>query len=399
MSTADRIALLQSNIKTGQNTAVSFRKSPIELNQNAGPTSILDDDTFKFSSISYPRDVTQDMQNGHYMLFYINVQNKTRYKFEDVETGLPIGEDILTGAKGQAGDRTKDATASTLKVNRKVYGDTDASYRKDLIDRGGKGNILTNDRAVLRKGRKGIGGFANIMPTTTRITDSIAIYLPPNVQDATSVGYNNTEMGVIGAAAAGGAEAIDALRRGDMSKLASTLGGAAKDLLGEVGLNLTAGFIGTISGVDQEGLKGFAKKAFGQASNPYMEVLFEGVEMRTFTYNFTFSPRNERETEDVQKIIKMFRFHMLPEIKGSSERFMTLPSTFDIHYMYQVDKDQAEENNFYHKIATCVLKACNVDYTPGAVKSFASGAPTQITMSLTFQETEMLTKQHIDKGY
>jgi len=67
MSTADRIALLQSNIKTGQNTAVSFRKSPIELNQNAGPTSILDDDTFKFSSISYPRDVTQDMQNGHYM--------------------------------------------------------------------------------------------------------------------------------------------------------------------------------------------------------------------------------------------------------------------------------------------------------------------------------------------
>jgi len=399
MSTADRIALLQSNIKTGQNTAVSFRKSPIELNQNAGPTSILDDDTFKFSSISYPRDVTQDMQNGHYMLFYINVQNKTRYKFEDVETGLPIGEDILTGAKGQAGDRTKDATASTLKVNRKVYGDTDASYRKDLIDRGGKGNILTNDRAVLRKGRKGIGGFANIMPTTTRITDSIAIYLPPNVQDATSVGYNNTEMGVIGAAAAGGAEAIDALRRGDMSKLASTLGGAAKDLLGEVGLNLTAGFIGTISGVDQEGLKGFAKKAFGQASNPYMEVLFEGVEMRTFTYNFTFSPRNERETEDVQKIIKMFRFHMLPEIKGSSERFMTLPSTFDIHYMYQVDKDQAEENNFYHKIATCVLKGCNVDYTPGAVKSFASGAPTQITMSLTFQETEMLTKQHIDKGY
>ena len=95
----------------------------------------------------------------------------------------------------------------------------------------------------------------------------------------------------------------------------------------------------------------------------------------------------------------MFRFHMLPEIKGSSERFMTLPSTFDIHYMFQVDKDRAEENNFYHKIATCVLKGCNVDYTPGAVKSFASGAPTQITMSLTFQETEMLTKQHIDKGY
>ena len=399
MSTADRIALLQSNIKTGQNTAVSFRKSPIELNQNAGPTSILDDDTFKFSSISYPRDVTQDMQNGHYMLFYINVQNKTRYKYENAEDGLPIGDDILTGVKGSKADGFHEAIPDTTEINRVGYGTIDATYRKGLIDRGGKGNILTNDRTFLRKGRKGIGGFANILPTTTRITDSIAIYLPPNVQDATSVGYNNTEMGVIGAAAAGGAEAIDALRRGDMSKLASTVGTAAKDLLKEGALTLGSEFLGAISGVDAEGLKGFAKKAFGQASNPYMEVLFEGVEMRTFTYNFTFSPRNADETEDVKKIIEMFRFHMLPELNGGSSAFMTLPSTFDIHYMYQMGPNEARENDYYTKIATCVLKGCDVDYTPGGVKSFASGAPTQITMNLTFQETEMLTKQHIDRGF
>jgi hypothetical protein len=237
------------------------------------------------------------------------------------------------------------------------------------------------------------------MPTTTRITDSIAIYLPPNVKDATSVGYNNSEMGIIGAAAAGSASIIDALRKGDMSKLAKTAGGAATDLLATAGLNLGSEFIGTLAGVDPEGIKGFAKKAFGQASNPYMEVLFEGVEMRTFTYNFTFSPRNADETEDVQKIIEMFRFHMLPELNGGSSAFMTLPSTFDIHYMYQVNPDEARENNFYHKIATCVLKGCEVDYTPDGVKSFASGAPTQITMSLNFQETEMLTKQHVNRGF
>ena len=90
---------------------------------------------------------------------------------------------------------------------------------------------------------------------------------------------------------------------------------------------------------------------------------------------------------------------MLPELKGSNERYMTLPSTFDIHYMYQMDADTARENNFYSKIATCVLTDCAVNYTPAGVKSFASGAPTQITMGLTFMETEMLTKQHIDKGY
>ena len=206
-------------------------------------------------------------------------------------------------------------------------------------------------------------------------------------------------MGVIGAAAAGAAGVIDALKRGDLSGLASTLGTAAKDLLATAGLGLGSEFIGTIAGVDPEGLKGFAKKAFGQASNPYMEVLFEGVEMRTFTYNFTFSPRNADETEDVKKIIEMFRFHMMPELNGGSSAFMTLPSTFDIHYMYQVSPGVAEENNYYTKIATCVLKGCDVDYTPNGVKSFASGAPTQIAMSLSFQETEMLTKQHVNRGY
>ena len=393
-TTADILKQLSSNILGGTNVSMSFRKSPIELNQDNGPTSILDDDTFKFSSISYPRDVTQDMQNGHYMLFYINVQNKGKYIMNPVEENSAIGETTFHPSTTQ-----QEIEAGTARTNFVTYGKEGAEYRKGLIDRGGKGTIQTDDKAILRKGRRGIGGFQNLVPTTTRITDSIAIYLPPNVKDATSVGYNNAEMGVIGAAAAGAVDVVTALRKGDISGLASTLGTAAKDLLATAGLGLGAEFIGTLAGVDPEGLKGFAKKAFGQASNPYMEVLFEGVELRTFTYNFTFSPRNADETDDVQKIIEMFRFHMLPEINGGSSAFMTLPSTFDIHYMYQLSSNVAKENNFYTKIATCVLKGCDVDYTPNGVKSFASGAPTQITMSLSFQETEMLTKQHVNRGY
>jgi hypothetical protein len=384
---SDSLNQLAGNILGGSNVSVSLRKSPIELRDNS-PLAVLDGDPYAFSSISYPRDVTYDQQNGHYMLFYINVQNKTKYNMIGQESGVRVNEKVQT-----------EDNEGNIKIDPISYGNIDAAYREGLVGSNGRGRIITDDNTELTKGRKGIGGFENIMPTTTRITDSIAIYLPPNIKDSTSVGYNNAEMGVIGAAAAGGAATIDALRRGDMSGLASTLGTAAKDLVAEVGLNLGSEFIGTLAGVDPEGLKGFAKKAFGQASNPYMEVLFEGVEMRTFNYNFTFSPRNADETDDVKKIIQMFRFHMLPELNGGTSRFMTLPSTFDIHYMYQMGPDVATENNFYTKIATCVLKGCEVDYSPGGVKSFASGAPTQITMSLTFQETEMLTKQHVDRGY
>ena len=387
---SDSLNILASNVFGGTDISVSLRKSPIELKDNS-PLATLEGDPYAFSSISYPRDVTYDMQNGHYMLFYINVQNKTRYIMNPVEEGSKIGETVEYESYDMKGSNKKSFISNAS---------VEANYRKGLVDRGGKGNTLKGDVAQLRKGRKGFGtSFQNILPTTTRITDSIAIYLPPNVKDATSVGYNNAEMGVIGAAAAGSAGVVDALRKGDLSGLASTLGTAAKDLLATAGLGLGSEFLGTLAGVDPEGLKGFAKKAFGQASNPYMEVLFEGVEMRTFTYNFTFSPRNKEETEDVKKIIEMFRFHMMPELNGGSSAFMTLPSTFDIHYMYQVTPDVSMENNYYTKIATCVLKGCDVDYTPNGVKSFASGAPTQITMSLSFQETEMLTKQHVNRGY
>jgi len=142
-----------------------------------------------------------------------------------------------------------------------------------------------------------------------------------------------------------------------------------------------------------------AAKAFGTAENPFIEMLFKQMNLREFSYEFTFSPRNQREAEEVQAIIKLFRFHMAPELMGNNKRYLRLPSTFDIHYMYQHSLESGHENNFYSKIATCVLSGVNVDYTPGGVKSFQDGSPTQITMGLSFQETELLTKDMINKGY
>ena len=332
------------------------------------------------------------MQNGHYMLFYINVQNKTKYKMNpyDTEAGTKIGETVEYETYDRKG--TNKTFVS--------YGTEDASYRKGLIQKGALGNVLDSDGKTLRKGRKAKSGIASVLSTTTRITDSIAIYLPPDVKDSTTANYNNAaEMGVVGLAAAGAVNFTRAMARNDFAAASNELMGSAKGIALEAAKRMGSEFAGALAGVDPEAITGFANKAFGQATNPYMEVIFEKVGMRTFSYNFTFSPRNAAETEDVQRIIKIFRFHMLPEMQGANERFLTLPSTFDIHYMYQLDANRATENNFYSKIATCVLSDCQVDYTPGGVKSFASGAPTQITMSLTFKETELLTEEMINEGF
>ena len=381
---SDRLGQLSNNI-FGANV-FDVRKSAIEL-KDSSPTSRLAGDPFKFTNLTYPRDVTQDMANGHYMLFYVNVQNKTKFKY-DVQDGTQLGQVVETLSGPRNSYSTKDFVTNATE---------DASYREGIVNRGGKGNVLSSDGVDLRKQRTPRTGLDSVLPRTQRITDSIAIYLPPNVQDSLSAGYSEAATGVAGLAAAGGINFINAMRRNDYAAASQSLVGSAKGMIMEAAKRMGGDLLEGLTGA--EGTVGLVNKAFGQATNPYMEVLFEQMGMRSFTYNFTFAPRNADETEDVQRIIKMFRFHMAPELQGANERFLTLPSTFDIHYMYQMSSEIARENSFYHKIATCVLSDCQVDYTPGGVKSFASGAPTQITMSLTFKETEMLTKEMIEEGF
>ena len=379
---------------TGSTTPI-LRKSAIEMAEQS-PTSIFNDDPFQFAHIQYPRDVTNDMQSGHYMLFYINVQNKTKYKY-DAANGQVIGTTTITKGK------TYGPGFSDPDIVTQNTGTEDTGYSERLAKITNAGEIDTSDKVNLRKSADSGGrnqtatGMSSYLNTTSRITDSIALYLPPNVADSTSAAYNGFATGVVGMAAAGGANLIDAMKRDDFEAAAKSLVSTGRGIA-EEGLKKAA--VGIVEGLtDAEGTGELINKAFGQADNPYMEVMFDKMALRSFTYNFTFAPRNKDETDDVQKIIHMFRFHMSPELKGQANRFLTLPSTFDIHYMYQMEDGVATENDFYNKIATCVLESCNIDYTPGGVRSFADGAPTQITMALQFKETELLTKERVKQGF
>ena len=355
------------------------------------PMSKLDSDPFLFSSLVYPRDITNNHENGHYMLFYVNVQNKTKYGYDGYDAkgkSIRIGDKVIEDKSGGRG-------------NFDVVAADDPSYTQGInnISAGGKGNIDLSDGVDLRRGRKPKQGMASYRPTTSRITDSVAIYLPPNIKNTTGAQYTGAAMGAMGLAAAGGGKFLDAMTRGDYTSAASMLTGTGSQIIA-AGLQkaISAG-VDLFFDSDAASSSDLYNKAFGNANNPYMEVFFGGMELRTFSYNFTFAPRNADERDDVQKIIKLFRFHMAPELQGENMRYLTLPSTFDIHYMYQHTHDRAKENNFYNKIATCVLQNVDVDYAANGVKSFADGSPTQITMNLSFMETELMTKEMIDRGF
>jgi len=396
---------LKTNIFGGGNTGKTtpiLRKTAIGINEES-PVSKLDHDPFAYSSIQYPRDLTSNGGIGHYMLFYVNVQDKTKYVYEGADgvpvggvTEVPITETVQVGPPGRPNSFQEVVTGSEF-VSDTANGER-ANYFKGAQGRGAKGFSGNSEAVQLAKAQRPRGsGMSSYHKTTKRITDSVAIYLPPNVQDTTSASYTGAATGVIGAAAAGAFGVLKNMGKKDYEAAAQGLVDSAKSLVGEAALKAGVEIAEGLTGA--EGTRGLINKAFGQADNPYMEVLFDAMQLRTFTYNFTFSPKNKEETEDVQKIIQLFRFHMSPELKGAANRFLTLPSEFDIHYMYQAQDGQASENDFYNKIATCVCTGCDVNYTPDGVKSFEGGAPTKITMSLAFQETELLTKERIALGF
>jgi hypothetical protein len=404
---------LKSNLFGGPGNT-GFTKPPATRVAKLGikdtPTSLLSVDPLAFASFSYPKDITNNIENGHYMLFYVNVQNRSKFQYDNF-AGNPIPATkqvkIVTQETELYGPASKGAGRTVSKekiVDVKGEGAGIKAYYQDRAKKAGQiGTVYGKYEGLNVSLKSGIArqrertGIAAKAKTTTRVSDSVAIYLPPNVQDNTSATYNDMQTGMLGYAAAGGLDFTKFMGNKDYEGAAKALTGSLAGFATEAAKRAAAGLAEALAGA--EGATQLANRVFGQADNPYMEVLFESMGIRQFTYNFTFAPRNEEERDDVQAIIQLFRFHMAPELQGAQSRFLTLPSEFDIHYMFQAKDGTNSENDYYNKIATCVLENVAVDYTPGQVRSFKDGSPTQITMGLTFKETETLTKDKINAGY
>jgi hypothetical protein len=120
-----------------------------------------------------------------------------------------------------------------------------------------------------------------------------------------------------------------------------------------------------------------------------MGQLFKGVDFRTFSYDYDFAPRSEAEANAVLDIIRMFRYHMLPEYADRENYLYIYPSEFEIKY-FRGDV----ENTHLEKQMTAVLTNCTVNYTPnGQFNTFANGMPTQIRLQLQFKELGTATKE------
>ena len=140
-------------------------------------------------------------------------------------------------------------------------------------------------------------------------------------------------------------------------------------------------------------VQAFSKKV----ENPYKEQLFRSMGFRQFQFTYRFAPESEAEFQDVKNIIQTFAIHMHPE-QDDSGYFFIYPSEFVIAYYYK-----EKENENIRKIAQSAL--INMDVSYGGQEGFTTflsdvgGKPTEITLTLTFQELELLTNNRAKQGF
>jgi len=160
---------------------------------------------------------------------------------------------------------------------------------------------------------------------------------------------------------------------------------------------------GTLFGGAISGLVNVIRKGApftGYALNPVIEVLYSSPTLRKFQFDFTFAPKNEKESEQVINIIKQFRMHQAPEVVSDTKGMLFIPpSEFDIEFKMNRNGSFVENPNV-PKISTCVLESMNVNYAPqNQFVTFEDGVPVQIQLRLAFLEVDMITRERVQLGF
>jgi hypothetical protein len=133
----------------------------------------------------------------------------------------------------------------------------------------------------------------------------------------------------------------------------------------------------------------------GRAITPKIEVMFNGIGRRNFSYEFNFIPKSRQEADVVKRIVYQFKYHMASDfIENTGNREMEIPSTFDIQYQYLDNR-----NKSLNRISTCVLESVDVAYGGDRFQAYPDGVPQQTKLSLKFKEMEIITKSRISEGY
>ena len=271
--------------------------------------------------------------------------------------------------------RSPDAIRNIKKAENQV---NQVQFPSDL---GNVGMLL-----MFKKYSYGERNSGTITSARANIQDSVFLSLPDSLIDAQGIRVSASELGLVGNAVAIG---TSALASGGISALVDAARGVGmKELAGAAASYFVNEAASAVAPAVMQGVEAGA----GAKRNPFQALLFDGVDLRTFTFNWTFIPKSRAETNAIKEIIRLFKYHSLPyykdfkagNVSAGGKTFLSYPSVC-LPLITGVD--------------TIVMKACminrvDVDYAGGGELAFLEGGnAAALKLSVTMQEMQMWTRE------
>lgn len=240
-----------------------------------------------------------------------------------------------------------------------------------------------------------VGKLIDSFKSTTIPLGSIYLPMPSNIQDSNAVSWGESKMSDLTAA---GVAAGGALMDIDFANLDSTARKNLKDKLENIGSSLSIENIQNLvkSQLSAEAvnvlggnvtLDQILARSSGQIVNQNNRLLFNGVTLREFNFSFKLTPRNEKDMDNIKKIIRKLKMHMNASNNTSEDgrgrnMFIKTPGYFDLEY-----RKGNDQHPFLPSFKECALKNMAVNYTGENVyATYHDGTPISMIMDLTFQE-------------
>ena len=235
-------------------------------------------------------------------------------------------------------------------------------------------------------------------------TASVVLPIPANLQDTYSVQINPFELGSMGALAA---DALQGKTRANIESAANMAMATGRDAaknpnessVGNVLSTLkTAGaFVGrnALDDLGIGGLAGAVDVTTGTAVNPHVTLRFEGVNLKSHTFNWSMSPRNEREAETLKNLINFIRSRMLPSYdRGQgktaiSRGLLRYPNLVDI-YFTGINQD------YFYYFKPAMIQNFSTDYSPNGIALNRGGKPAFVNMTMQITEAAIHTAQDVN---
>ena len=233
-----------------------------------------------------------------------------------------------------------------------------------------------------------------------QIKNIINLPIPRNVTDSQGVQYGEGSLNPLEAfgvatvnSAITSTPSIDGIKRA-FNKIVEAGGRTVSDELDQRAIAgaISGTAIGALGGnVDANQL---IARASGQILNPNLELLFNGVGLRTFPLSFQFFPRNKQEGTVVMNIIRTLKLEMAPSRTTKSENgvFIKQPSIFQLTY-----KTGGKPHKFLNRFLPAVLSDMKVNYSAsGTFSAFYDGTPTHMQVDLQFKELNPIFREDYD---